>query len=306
MSANTANSTPFDEPFLVKNESTWHLIDNGRRRRIPSARGLVDYRSQFPEKEIDLGSLKRGPVAPSSPYAVFNPQIQRFETLGRFRENIGLLAAGRGIEVGAGGRPLTTSIGAFVRYVDKYSTDEIMKYSSARHGANIDDIVTVDVVDSISELSQFSNDELDFVIACHVIEHSANPIGAIDACAQRLRSGGKLILIIPDKERTHDKKRSVTTLDHMVSDYYMPSTERDFEHYVERLNIVNRIPLNRKEDFVTAWSRKDDIHMHTFTYASFSTLATFVENEINLKLFWSHDGNISANSQEMYFVFERV
>ena len=59
--------------------------------------------------------------------------------------------------------------------------------------------MSIDVVDTIEMLAQFAETSLDFVIASHVIEHAPNPIAALVAAHRVLRSGGKLILIVPDK-----------------------------------------------------------------------------------------------------------
>jgi SAM-dependent methyltransferase len=124
----------------------------------------------------------------------------------------------------------------------------------------------IDVVDRIETLAQFADESLDFVIASHVIEHTPNPVAALVAAHRVLRPGGKLILIVPDKRGTFDRKREVTDVAHMVLDYEDYRRERDLAHYEEWYLRVARDKQNKaRED----WKNCADIHYHCFTPASF-------------------------------------
>lgn len=68
-------------------------------------------------------------------------------------------------------------------------------------------------------LTFIDDKSLDFVISSHCIEHLANPIGALLEWKRILSDNGLLILVIPDKERTFDHKRPVTTISHLIDDY---------------------------------------------------------------------------------------
>ena len=55
----------------------------------------------------------------------------------------------------------------------------------------------------------------DFIIANHLLEHVADPIGALEEWYRLLRPDGILFLALPDKRVTFDKDRPRTTLDHV-------------------------------------------------------------------------------------------
>ncbi len=306
------NTNEQEVPFILKTDfmhykETWFFVENQRCRRITSGSSLAKYKELYPIRQsVCVSSFKRGPAAPSSPTAPFNPNIARTESVGKFRENIGLTASGKGIEIGAGGRPLVTSIGSSVFYVDRFTTAEIMEFSSARYGTSSSDLAYVDFVDSIEELSSFKEGDLNFIIGCHVIEHTTNPLKAIEVCASKLKSEGKLVLIVPDATRTHDKIRGLTSVEHIVADYYMPSAERDFEHYIERLHRIDHVPLGHRDEFLQAWKKRIDTHLHTFNYTSFSQIAEIATSLFDVDIFWSHDGFLDDNSsREMYFIFSK-
>ena len=76
-------------------------------------------------------------------------------------------------------------------------------------------------------------EKFDYVIACHVIEHVANPIGYIQELAGLLKPNGLIFLAIPDKRCTSDIDRPSTTLEHLLCDYYQDSRYPALEHILE-------------------------------------------------------------------------
>ena len=73
----------------------------------------------------------------------------------------------------------------------------------------------VDVVANGDNLP-FKDEEYDFVINSHVIEHFYDPIKAINEWLRVIKKGGYVFLIVPHKERTFDKPRPLTTLDEII------------------------------------------------------------------------------------------
>jgi SAM-dependent methyltransferase len=81
----------------------------------------------------------------------------------------------------------------------------------------------------------------DFVLSSHNLEHIANPIKALYNWKRVLKPHGFLLLVLPDKHRTFDCRRPVTSLEHMRDDYMQDMGEDDMTHV---------------EEFVTLWDYK--------------------------------------------------
>jgi SAM-dependent methyltransferase len=102
-----------------------------------------------------------------------------------------------------------------------------------------------DVVD----LSGLADRSYDFVLSSHMIEHTANPLGAMAAWKRVLKPAGVLILLVPDKKRTFDNYRATTTMDHLIVDHKVNRGEDDLTHLEEMLRDHN---MKRTSD----WSRE--------------------------------------------------
>ena len=72
-----------------------------------------------------------------------------------------------------------------------------------------------------------------------MVEHTANPIKAIKEWMRVLKNKGSLIIVFPDKDRTFDNKRPVTSLNHLIDDYVANTEEDDLTHLPEILNLHN-------------------------------------------------------------------
>lgn len=76
-----------------------------------------------------------------------------------------------------------------------------------------------------------------FVVSSEMIQHIANPLRALYEWKRVLKPKGHLVLIVPNKERTFDHKRPVTTLSHMIDDYNSNMQEDDLTHLQEALEL---------------------------------------------------------------------
>jgi SAM-dependent methyltransferase len=85
----------------------------------------------------------------------------------------------------------------------------------------------------------------DFVLSSHNLEHIANPIKALQNWKRVLKPQGFLLLILPDKHRTFDYLRPVTTLDHLLDDYARDMGEEDMTHVEELVTLwdYKKFPL---------------------------------------------------------------
>jgi SAM-dependent methyltransferase len=117
----------------------------------------------------------------------------------------------------------------------------------------------------------------DAVISSHVIEHLANPLGALAHWRRVARPAGYLLIVAPHLAGTFDHRRPVTTLEHLVADFEAATDEDDLTHLDEvlRLHDPSRDPAaGERATFEEA--RRDNLHtrlLHHHTFTGRSLLA---------------------------------
>jgi predicted SAM-dependent methyltransferase len=185
---------------------------------------------------------------------------------------------GDGLEIGALHHPLRLPKGAHARYVDRYDVPDLR-----RHYPELADLplVPVDVVDDGEVLASVPDESVDFVVANHFMEHCQDPIGALEHHLRVLRPGGVLYVAIPDKRRTFDEARPVTTLQHVIRDHTEgPAWSRE-DHYAEWAREVSRV-LNDIPDHLVDQEAKDlessdySIHFHVWTPIAWLELLAYL------------------------------
>lgn len=88
-----------------------------------------------------------------------------------------------------------------------------------------------------SDLHNIASARYDFLISSHCIEHLANPLRGLTEWIRVLKPGGIMVLIFPDKDRTFDHRRPVTTLNHLIEDFEANMGEDDMTHLEEVLEL---------------------------------------------------------------------
>lgn len=147
-----------------------------------------------------------------------------------WRKHFCVQLVGKGLEIGPLHRPLDKHPGMDMDYIDRMSVQELRgQYPELAELP----LVEPTIIGDAETLSTVSDNVYDFVVGAHVIEHMKNPLGSLEHWLRVLRPGGLLYLIVPDKRAIFDKMRVRSTLEHLILDYRQPSSERDFEHYLE-------------------------------------------------------------------------
>jgi SAM-dependent methyltransferase len=103
-----------------------------------------------------------------------------------------------------------------------------------------------------TDLRPIKDSSYDCILACHCLEHIANPLRALAEWKRVLRNDGLLLLILPHKDATFDWRRSVTPLAHMIKDYQNAVGEDDLTHLPEILELhdLSKDPgAGTKEEF---------------------------------------------------------
>lgn len=145
---------------------------------------------------------------------------------------------GEGIELGPGPHPFPLDHpGVTVRYVDRWEPEENRALFTELDGY---EFVQPDIACNLNtdRLKMIDDESQDFVIASHVLEHMADPLGLLDEIHRVLRPGGVALVLLPDMRRTFDRGRPVTDLDHVVREFEAQVTEVDDAHVDEFLRFT--------------------------------------------------------------------
>ena len=90
-----------------------------------------------------------------------------------------------------------------------------------------------------TNLTKINNDKYDFLLSSHQLEHVANPIKALNEFRRVLKPSGKVILILPYSKYNFDRKRPITTFEHLLSDFKKNIQEDDLTHLQESLDLTD-------------------------------------------------------------------
>ena len=281
-----------------------YYVVNNVRKWIPSGEHIKIY--GFKWEEVVQASVEYlSQYSLSAPLA--RPGINYDENLPIWdmHELIGSQLTGKGVEFGAAANPFPCSIDCEVEYADLFdheSTDS--PYFG--HGFYTSEFVKCKYHTNMEEMKGIEDASLDFLIACHVIEHLRNPLQALETGWKKLKPGGKFVLLVPHRDLTFDKARDLTTLEHFILDYEQPLRERDFAHFLDFYEkaFVKEDPYQKAlEEFNSQFS---DIHYHTWNEATFLEMVNYFSKNIkpwsNITCY-NHLKHPDAN--EFYFVLQK-
>jgi predicted SAM-dependent methyltransferase len=198
---------------------------------------------------------------------------------------------GQGVEIGPGHVPFPVPKRVNVRYVDRWEPTEnrsLFPELGESPGFPQPDVISDLDVDRLSGLADQSQD---FVIASHVIEHLANPLAMLVDIHRVLRTGGLLVLLVPDRHRTFDRHRDPTPLLHLVDEYQRDVRVVDDAHITEyviatREHGEDASDQNQFVDDLTAENlaihRRRSVHAHVWDVDEFQQVLDYVSDELQL------------------------
>jgi SAM-dependent methyltransferase len=204
---------------------------------------------------------------------VLSPPHPREWLYTRTRRRLGArVLRGEGIEIGALHSPFPAPARARVRYVDRLTTAQLRaEYPELGDDA----MVEVDAIDDGETLATFAGASLDFVIASHMLEHTEEPIGALQAQLRVLRPGGVVLIALPDRRDGLDIHRDATTLEHLLADHEHGPQRSRAQHYRDWATQVD-LPLGNisadevDEHAAELEGRLYRIHYHCWTGDEFA------------------------------------
>ena len=119
-------------------------------------------------------------------------------------------------------------------------------------------------------LDQIADNQYEGLLSSHMIEHTANPLKALNEWKRVLKPNGWLLIVVPHKDGTFDHKRPLTTIEHLREDFRQERDETDMTHFDEIIkhHDLNRDPLaGTKKDFIERSKRNHEnrcFHHHVF------------------------------------------
>lgn len=284
-----------------------YYVDKGRRHWVRDGEWLKRHGFNWATDVVDVAPeilycFLNGGIAPINNLSdLKNPNLSSVD----LREIAASNLHGTGVEFGAGASPFPVPLGCNVRFADAFSYESLRAVMYP--GQQAHDLIRPDYVTDIKTLAGISEASLDFIVACHVIEHTNNPIAAIDSCYRALKPGGSVVLVVPDMTKTFDSKRDLTTLTHLIEDYEMPSLERDRGHYEEFYSKAFDRPAgsNLQEYAAQKQAEGGDIHYHTWTYESFEGLVDWCVQKQGWTVEFRHPTLPGPDNIEFYFVLTK-
>jgi SAM-dependent methyltransferase len=196
------------------------------------------------------------------------------------RQRLLALLSGTGIEIGALHLPVHAPH-LNVRHVDRLTPQELLGHYPELLGQHI---TNPDILDDAESLERIPSESQDFVIANHVIEHMRNPIRALLTWQRVLRPAGRLFMAVPDKHKTFDHERQLTSLAHLQEDFINPSPERDFEDFLDFAKYVScrHFQVHPESEYRIQARKLADmdysIHFHVWNEASFGEFLAWLES----------------------------
>jgi len=132
----------------------------------------------------------------------------------------------KGLEIGASSH---NAFGLDTVNVD-YTSEETVFSKEQEQNAGV--YRRVDIVSPANRLP-YGDNEVDFIISSHVIEHFYDPIDTICEWLRVVKNGGIVATIAPHKMRTGDKDRGRTTLNELIQRRKVPDPKGDpSQHWV--------------------------------------------------------------------------
>jgi SAM-dependent methyltransferase len=181
---------------------------------------------------------------------------------------------GNGLEIGPGKYP--------------YGPRNRTKYLD-KHTSNKDGTPNPDIVADASNIP-ICNAQFDFLISSHCLEHVPNTLRTLKEWARVIRPGGVLFLVLPHGDRTFDRHRAKTTLEHHIHDLdRLGEGKSDPTHFEEMKNgwLMNTETFEEdKRSYEKEWGapiwdfkfriQNDVLHYHVWTQSEMVDIVRYL------------------------------
>jgi SAM-dependent methyltransferase len=207
------------------------------------------------------------------------------------RSRWGSMLAGKGIEIGPGHVPFPVPGPVKVRFIDRWRSDENKQlFPELGPGAGFPEPDIKADLDA-DRLRAMRSGSQDFVIACHILEHLANPLAMMLEIDRVTRPGGRVVIVLPDRTETFDRSRPPTSLEHLVEEFRRDIHEIPRDHLVEAVAAQVRLRGDMRDLDVIGkelgeeeleMHRRRSIHAHVWCQAEFSDVLRYARDELGI------------------------
>ncbi|NNF01131.1 MAG: methyltransferase domain-containing protein [Bacteroidia bacterium] len=217
------------------------------------------------------------------------------------------LLNGHGLEIGALHEPAPVPSRCQMTYADALSKEDakdLFKEIDANKLVDVDVIVDLDK----EGLGKINDNEFDFVILNHVIEHVANPINVVSELFRVCKDGGMIVIAAPDKRFTFDKDRSITSFTHLSKEYEENVSEVSDEHYLDFLKHVHPDVMLLSEEKIQKsleGVRNRREHAHVWDSSSFKDFLQKTIELLNLECTLRFESLGDSNKIEYFSVWQK-
>ena len=202
----------------------------------------------------------------------------------------GLLARflnGSGVELGPGHHPMPLPFpGVSVRYVDRWQPEEnLALFTNIEAGATFpkpDIVANLDV----DRLCALADESQDFVIASHLLEHLADPLTQIEEIHRVLKPGAVVLVFLPDRRYTFDRKRSATPLAHLIAEHRDRVTVVSDEHiedYLRKTDVWDPSWTPEQVREQLELNRQRSVHVHCWSEDEFLPVLEYTVLEMGMR-----------------------
>lgn len=226
----------------------------------------------------------------------------------RLREPAWALLSGHGLEVGALHEPAPLPADCTVEYVDALTRAE-----AAALFPEVDASLLVEP-DHIRDmdrdaLSGLADDHYDFVVLSHVIEHLAEPIGALAEVFRVLKPGGHAVIAAPDRHYTFDRLRGNTPFGQLLIQHERGVKTVSDEQYIDFLGGVHPKVLRSGAaafDKALASVRARREHAHVWDSTAFKEFLERAFSHLDIRAELQYESTGAQNSLEHFSVWRKL
>lgn len=144
-----------------------------------------------------------------------------------------------------------------------------------------------DIISDSEHFPTVPSESFDFVVANHVLEHVTDVLAALGEWHRLLRTGGALLLSVPDKRYTFDCHRKRTPLEHLVEDHNsgLLPVQRNECHLLDWAEHVEGLKPGSPE-FV-AWTTDQkrmgySVHNHVWILQDVLRIVQYLSNQLDV------------------------
>jgi SAM-dependent methyltransferase len=148
----------------------------------------------------------------------------------------------------------------------------------------------VNIVSSGDNLP-FKDNSLDYVISSHVIEHFFDPVSAIQEWIRVIHKGGFVVIIAPQKERTFDRLRPLTSLQEITDRHSGKLSINDYSVLLENSGYHTEAGFVLDKEYQVINKGKGNLKADDHHHWSVFTLDNFTEmcNKWNFNIIETQD-----------------